>query len=85
VTEVIAEKVLSGSTMPIVSINPANGETIEQYEEMSTEQVDAIIDQCHQAFLDWRDVPFAERRRRNAAGCATTTPITPRPSSRHRL
>jgi len=49
--------------MPIVSINPANGETIEQYEEMSTEQVDAIIDQCHQAFLDWRDVPFAERAR----------------------
>ena len=38
-------------------------ETIEKYEEMSTEQVDAIIDQCHQAFLDWRDVPFAERAR----------------------
>ncbi len=49
--------------MPIESINPANGETIEKYEEMSTEQVDAIIDQCHQAFVDWRDVPFAERAR----------------------
>ncbi len=55
--------------MPIESINPANGEPIEKYEEMSTEQVDAIIDQCHQAFLDWRDVPFAERARlMHAAG-----------------
>ena len=55
--------------MPIESINPANGEPIEKYEEMSTQQVDAILDKCHQAFLDWRDVPFSERARlMHAAG-----------------
>ena len=55
--------------MPIESINPANGEPVEKYEEMSTQQVDAILDKCHQAFLDWRDVPFSERARlMHAAG-----------------
>ena len=68
VIEVIEEKALEGAAMPIESINPKNGETIEKYEEMSTEQVDAIIDQCHQAFLDWRGCPLRRASSAHARG-----------------
>ncbi|MFQ5677259.1 MAG: aldehyde dehydrogenase family protein, partial [bacterium] len=43
------------------AINPATGETIKTYEEMSLQQVTGIIEQTHQAFLNWRRTSFAER------------------------
>ncbi|MHC4606088.1 MAG: NAD-dependent succinate-semialdehyde dehydrogenase [Planctomycetota bacterium] len=43
------------------AINPATGEVIQQYVEMKPGEVRAIIDQAHEAFLSWREVPFAER------------------------
>lgn len=49
--------------MTITSINPANGETLATYEEMTHEEVNHIIQQTHQAFLGWRETPFAERTR----------------------
>jgi succinate-semialdehyde dehydrogenase/glutarate-semialdehyde dehydrogenase len=49
--------------MTITSINPANGETLQTYEEMTPAQVDGIIQQTHEVFLSWRETPFAERAR----------------------
>lgn len=47
--------------MAIESINPATGDTLEQFEEMTTGQVDTILEQSHRAFADWRRRSFAER------------------------
>ncbi|MFC2172535.1 NAD-dependent succinate-semialdehyde dehydrogenase [Acidobacteriota bacterium] len=47
--------------MAIESINPATGERIEKYEELSPEAAGNIIDKSHRAFLDWRHTSFAER------------------------
>ncbi|MGH9322986.1 MAG: NAD-dependent succinate-semialdehyde dehydrogenase [Vicinamibacteria bacterium] len=49
--------------MPFESINPATGKILRTYDEMSPEEVDGIIDRCHQAHLEWRNAPFAERSR----------------------
>lgn len=49
--------------MAITSINPANGETLQTYDEMTSEQVEGIIQQTHTAFLGWRETPFTERTR----------------------
>jgi succinate-semialdehyde dehydrogenase/glutarate-semialdehyde dehydrogenase len=40
--------------MSMVSVNPATGETIASYEEMSGDQVNGIIAEVHEAFLEWR-------------------------------
>lgn len=47
--------------MSIQSINPATGEKLDSYEEMSRATVDDIITQVHEAFLVWRRMPFDER------------------------
>lgn len=47
--------------MTIQSVNPTTGETIRTYPEMSGEEVKAILDRTHRAFLDWRRTTFAER------------------------
>jgi succinate-semialdehyde dehydrogenase/glutarate-semialdehyde dehydrogenase len=49
--------------MAIESVNPATGERIQAYEEMTPEAVSGIVDRCHEAFLAWREVPFGERAR----------------------
>jgi len=48
----------------IESINPATGERLETYEQMSRATVDDIIGLGHEAFLGWRRTPFAERAQR---------------------
>ncbi len=48
-----------GKTMD--SVNPATGRTIKSYPQMTPQEVKAIIEQAHQAFLDWRTTSFAER------------------------
>ena len=45
----------------LVSINPANGQTIREYEETSPERIHQMLENAHQAFLQWRRVPFSER------------------------
>jgi len=50
--------------MTIESINPATGEKLQGFEQMPQAQVDGIVDQAHQAFLQWRHTSFDERARR---------------------
>jgi succinate-semialdehyde dehydrogenase/glutarate-semialdehyde dehydrogenase len=47
--------------MSIESINPASGELIRKYDEMSPEQVKNIIQDVHQTFLEWKKIGFAQR------------------------
>jgi succinate-semialdehyde dehydrogenase/glutarate-semialdehyde dehydrogenase len=47
--------------MTIKAINPATGEIIKTYEEMSPQEVNGIVERAHEAFLDWRKTNFAER------------------------
>jgi len=47
--------------MSIQSINPANGEVIQSFPEMSSTEVDGILEKAHQAFLAWRETGFPER------------------------
>jgi succinate-semialdehyde dehydrogenase/glutarate-semialdehyde dehydrogenase len=47
--------------MVLKSVNPATDEVIQEYEEMSPQAVGDAIQQCHEAFLLWRRIGFAER------------------------
>lgn len=43
------------------SINPATGEFIQDYPEMTPEEVSSIIESAHQTFFAWRETTFQER------------------------
>lgn len=45
----------------IKTINPATGETVKEYPEMTSQQIDGIIEQADKAFQTWRRTSFAER------------------------
>lgn len=47
--------------MTLVAINPATGEKIKEYPEMTPEKAGAIIGQVEEAFLSWRREPLTER------------------------
>jgi succinate-semialdehyde dehydrogenase/glutarate-semialdehyde dehydrogenase len=47
--------------MTIASVDPTTGETIKEYQEMTPEQVNSILEKVHAAFLDWRKTDFATR------------------------
>lgn len=47
--------------MSIKTINPTTGEVLETFEAYSQEQINAALDEAHQAFLQWRSTTFAER------------------------
>jgi succinate-semialdehyde dehydrogenase/glutarate-semialdehyde dehydrogenase len=47
--------------MNIRTVNPTTEEVLETFEVYSQEQIDAAMDQAHQAFLRWRATSFAER------------------------
>lgn len=49
--------------MSIESINPASGEVLSRYEEMSPQSVREVIERAHHTFLEWRSVPLRERAR----------------------
>ena len=49
--------------MTLQSINPATGELVVTYEEMSSSQVESIVASCHRSFLDWRNSELTERSR----------------------
>jgi succinate-semialdehyde dehydrogenase / glutarate-semialdehyde dehydrogenase len=46
--------------MPLVTVNPATGEQIETYEEMTASEIDAIVEEAHDAYARWRETSFAE-------------------------
>lgn len=55
--------------MTLDSINPATGETIQQYTPMSDEQIDALLIEVDSAFREWSQTSFAERSKlMHAAG-----------------
>ena len=47
--------------MSIKTINPTTDEVLETFEAYSQEQINAALDEAHQAFLQWRSTTFAER------------------------
>ena len=49
------------SRMAIESVNPATGETIRVYEEMTPQQTAAAVTQAHEAWKMWRKMSFTER------------------------
>ena len=55
--------------MTLESRNPATGELIAEYDEMTAEQVAEIVDRTHEAHLAWRETDF-ERRAKNLHNAA---------------
>ena len=49
--------------MALQVINPATGETIQTYDEMTPAAVSDVITQAHTTFQDWKHTTFAERAR----------------------
>jgi succinate-semialdehyde dehydrogenase/glutarate-semialdehyde dehydrogenase len=49
--------------MKMTSINPATGETISTYEEMTPEETASAVARAHQTWQSWRTTSFAERTR----------------------
>jgi succinate-semialdehyde dehydrogenase/glutarate-semialdehyde dehydrogenase len=47
--------------MAIISVNPASGETIKTYSEMTPAQAADAVAQAHGTWLKWRTTTFAER------------------------
>ncbi|MDD5313576.1 MAG: aldehyde dehydrogenase family protein, partial [Dehalococcoidia bacterium] len=56
--------------MKMQSINPATGEMVKEYDEMTPQQAKSSVEKSQQAFLSWRKVGFRERADclRRAAG-----------------
>ena len=47
--------------MSIESVNPATGETVRTYDEMTPQQTAAAVADAHEAWKAWRKTSFAER------------------------
>lgn len=43
------------------SVNPATGQTLREYEEMSVDDARATVDAAHEAWQSWRSTSFNER------------------------
>lgn len=48
--------------MPMESINPATGDVIKVFQEITLEQALSKVDQAHDAFLMWKLKPYSERK-----------------------
>lgn len=55
--------------MAYATINPYTGETLQTFPDATDAEVTAAIGKAHEAFLAWKETPFAERARilQNAA------------------
>ena len=49
--------------MTIASVNPATGQQIKTYDEMTPAQVSAAVAQAHESWKSWRKTSFADRGR----------------------
>ncbi|MEO8946327.1 MAG: aldehyde dehydrogenase family protein, partial [Gemmatimonadaceae bacterium] len=47
--------------MAIQSINPATGQPIRTYHELTPSEVAAAVVQAHNTWIEWREVPFSDR------------------------
>jgi acyl-CoA reductase-like NAD-dependent aldehyde dehydrogenase len=43
------------------TVNPATGEHLRDFPFLKDDQINAVVDAAHQAFLGWRDWPVTER------------------------
>jgi succinate-semialdehyde dehydrogenase / glutarate-semialdehyde dehydrogenase len=50
--------------MIIQSINPATGEVLETFQEMSASEIDRMLEANHKTFGEWRYRPFADRAKK---------------------
>src|SRR2546430_1312396 len=50
--------------MALSSINPSSGEVLESFEEATPAALERVLARAWQAFLGWRECPFAERAAR---------------------
>ncbi|EGU29684.1 succinylglutamic semialdehyde dehydrogenase [Vibrio ichthyoenteri ATCC 700023] len=57
----IAGQWIAGQGEPMNSVSPYNGEVIWQSDSASAAQVDAAVSAARNAFMTWRNTPFAER------------------------
>ena len=66
--------------MAITSINPANGETLQTYEEITPDEAANTVDETHAAWQQWRTTSFADRARlmKKAAAMLRPSLIPPR-------
>lgn len=51
----------AGTRKAIETINPATGKTLDRYEYMTNEEVEAAISKCQKAFEKWRNVSPEDR------------------------
>ena len=57
-------KTASGSgERRFATVNPVTGEVVQEYPFLPSDQVIAVVEKAHQAFLSWRDWPVIERAR----------------------
>ena len=49
--------------MKISSVNPANGETLKIYNEMTPDEAACAVEQAHETWTSWRKTSFAQRGR----------------------
>ena len=49
--------------MPLDAVNPATGETLKTYDEMTPQQTVTAVDEAYAAWKTWRRTPFADRAR----------------------
>ena len=47
--------------MALEAVNPATGEKIKTYPEMTPDEVESRIYRAHQTFVDWKTRTFSER------------------------
>ena len=45
------------------TMNPTTGEPLQTYQEMSSDETKKIISATHNAYLQWRNTPIAEREK----------------------
>src|SRR5437016_4880159 len=50
--------------MNIQSINPATGEVLESFQEMTASEVDRILEAAYTTFHEWRSRPFVDRAKK---------------------
>ena len=50
-----------GSAMPFPVINPATGTLVREHRAIDSTEIQDRIEAAHNAFLDWRRAPFADR------------------------
>jgi succinate-semialdehyde dehydrogenase/glutarate-semialdehyde dehydrogenase len=49
--------------MPLDAVNPATGERLNTYEEMTLRQTAEAVEEAHAAWTSWRKAPFSDRAR----------------------